>query len=131
MREEELESLRAHLIARQEQLLEEGDLRAEPNRADALTVPDEDTQPLNEMNQMIASKRNRARAQEAEAIRAALRRLDSEPDEFGECQDCGEDISMGRLRARPWARRCVECETLRSPRTKHRRRHAGDFMKDS
>ena len=30
---------------------------------------------------------------------------------YGICEDCGEDISVERLRARPVARRCIRCKT--------------------
>ena len=30
---------------------------------------------------------------------------------YGICEDCGRDISIARLRARPVARRCIECKT--------------------
>ena len=130
MRKKDLGELEEYLEARREDLMREGDIRADPNRADGLTVPDEDTQPLTEMSQVIASRRNQTRARELQAIVAALTRIRNAPDEFGECDDCGEDISVGRLRVRPWSSRCVACESQRSPRQSHRRRHAGDFVKD-
>lgn len=41
-------------------------------------------------------------------IDEALQRLDSE--EFGICEDCGNPIAFGRLKAVPMAVRCVSCE---------------------
>jgi DnaK suppressor protein len=29
---------------------------------------------------------------------------------YGECSDCGEPIPFDRLKAEPWAMRCVDCE---------------------
>src|SRR4051812_11001432 len=43
------------------------------------------------------------------AIDGALTRLDS--GAFGECVDCGIDISLDRLAALPFAVRCEECAT--------------------
>ena len=34
-----------------------------------------------------------------------------ERDEFGVCERCGEDISVGRLEARPVAQYCIDCKT--------------------
>jgi DnaK suppressor protein len=41
-------------------------------------------------------------------IRMALERI--EDREYGYCERCGEEIGMGRLKARPMARHCMECK---------------------
>ena len=41
-------------------------------------------------------------------IRDALDRIDS--DEFGICEDCGEEIGEARLRARPVTTLCIDCK---------------------
>lgn len=43
-------------------------------------------------------------------IDAALRRLYRDPESFGECEQCGEDIRLDRLEMVPWARRCIDCQ---------------------
>ncbi len=30
---------------------------------------------------------------------------------YGECEDCGEQIALGRLRARPVAELCIDCKS--------------------
>lgn len=40
----------------------------------------------------------------------ALRRLYGEPDDFGDCQECGAEIGMERLEMVPWARLCIDCK---------------------
>lgn len=42
-------------------------------------------------------------------IKAALDRL--EEGEYGECDMCGEDIGVARLRARPVTTFCIRCKT--------------------
>jgi DnaK suppressor protein len=32
---------------------------------------------------------------------------------FGACVDCGRAISLGRLRAKPYARLCIDCKVVR------------------
>jgi len=32
---------------------------------------------------------------------------------FGTCVDCGKAISLGRLRAKPYARLCIDCKVVR------------------
>ncbi|MBA2663319.1 MAG: TraR/DksA family transcriptional regulator [Bradymonadaceae bacterium] len=128
MEQDELEKLRGLLVERRLALLAEGDLKADPNRSHASTIPDEDEQPLNEMNQVISSRRNRLRKEEIAGIEAALGRMKADPEDFGLCQDCEEPIPKGRLEVMPWALYCVGCQSKRSgPKYGGRRRHAGDF----
>ena len=48
------------------------------------------------------------RLETIERIGAALARL--EAGQYGRCIECGDDISEARLRALPFAVRCVDCE---------------------
>jgi DnaK suppressor protein len=41
-------------------------------------------------------------------VRAAMARI--EEGAYGECARCEEEISMKRLKAVPWAPRCIECQ---------------------
>lgn len=52
-------------------------------------------------------------------VSAALRRLQS--GGYGVCADCGAEIPFDRLKAEPWALRCVVCEGRRE--TAARRPH--------
>ena len=45
-------------------------------------------------------------------IDQALRRLYKTPEEFGSCEQCGEDIGFERLDALPHARLCIRCKEL-------------------
>lgn len=36
---------------------------------------------------------------------------DIENGEYGICEDCGKEIAIERLKARPVARRCIHCKT--------------------
>jgi DnaK suppressor protein len=42
------------------------------------------------------------------AIEEALRRIDE--GDYGICEDCDEEIPVGRLNAMPFAVRCIECQ---------------------
>lgn len=48
---------------------------------------------------------------ELRRIEAALRRIES--GDYGECRDCGEEISLGRLTANPAAGFCLVCAEQR------------------
>ena len=67
-------------------------------------------------------------------IEAALRRLDE--GSYGDCFECGDEISEARLRALPFAVRCKECEEARESaelreRMAQRRGGSSAFLFDS
>lgn len=37
---------------------------------------------------------------------------------YGRCSDCDEDIPFDRLKAEPWAERCIDCESQRERRVR-------------
>jgi DnaK suppressor protein len=119
--------LKEKLLALKAEILSEGDLQAEPAGKDPTEVTDEDAQPLAEMNQIITSKRNRARTEVLARVMVALKRLDDAPDDFGLCGECDEPIGK-RLEAMPYVELCVECQQERDggPRL-GRRRHLTDY----
>jgi DnaK suppressor protein len=43
-------------------------------------------------------------------VRAALERMDSNDESFGECQHCGTRIGEKRLEAVPWTPYCIACQ---------------------
>lgn len=58
-------------------------------------------------NQAMANAQRARRDQEAQLLHQALRRIEEE--EFGYCEDCGEEIARGRLELNLIATRCVNC----------------------
>jgi DnaK suppressor protein len=42
-------------------------------------------------------------------IKNALKRIEN--NKFGVCENCGEDISIARLKARPVTTQCIDCKT--------------------
>jgi DnaK suppressor protein len=119
------------LNALRESLLEKTPTRIEPNRTDGATtgVADEDAQALNEMHQVLASNRNLIQAEALARIDRALARLTSDPDLFGLCEDCEEEIALARLEAMPDATLCTECQAKRDPQRNARRRSTSDFSR--
>lgn len=57
--------------------------------------------------QAMAKATHSRRAQERAKLKSALKRLSS--DEFGYCDDCGEDIDPRRLALNPALTRCMTC----------------------
>ena len=124
----ELALWKKRLLALRAEILAEGDVAIEPVRKDEAGVSsDEDGQPLAEMSQVIASKRNRERTLALQRVNKALARIESEPGLFGLCRECEEPIGK-RLEAMPYAEFCVECQqTSDGGRKPGRRRHLLDF----
>lgn len=62
-----------------------------------------------EMNQASMHKIGRREANLVKKINRALRKI--EEKEYGECEECGEEISIPRLEARPETELCIDCKT--------------------
>ncbi|AKU92933.1 TraR/DksA family transcriptional regulator [Vulgatibacter incomptus] len=88
---------------------------------------DEDEAPLAEMLQVIASNRNQSKAGELARIDAALKRLEENPDDFGLCVECEDEIAPGRLAAMPFVELCVDCQAKRDSPRGGARRHLTDY----
>jgi DnaK suppressor protein len=51
-----------------------------------------------------------------ERVEAAIERFEDDPEEYGLCPDCDEDITFRRLQAAPDAIFCVDCASARQRR---------------
>jgi DnaK suppressor protein len=67
---------------------------------------DADIEQSREFNLLLSSRER----QKLQQIKAALKRMDAK--EYGLCEDCGEEIPVGRLKAMPFATMCVKCKSL-------------------
>ena len=54
----------------------------------------------------------------AKKIQSALRRIDE--GSYGICDDCGEEIGIARLKARPVTTLCIECKNRQEDEEKYR-----------
>jgi DnaK suppressor protein len=126
---ERLSAFRTALERARDELLDEGDITVAPNRSDPNSVRrDDDAQPLNEMNQAIASRRNAERTTRLRQIDAALVRMKTAPEDFGLCEACEEDIAARRLEVMPWAKHCIRCQAKKDPDRGGRRSSLSDYV---
>jgi DnaK suppressor protein len=123
------EEIRKLLLALHDELSGKGLQKIEPNRTDEARIGgDEDEQPLNEMLQTIASSRNRTLEGMLARVDKALAKLREDPDSFGECEECGDEIVHGRLKAMPYAEYCVTCQGAKDgPKGPATRRKLTDY----
>ena len=121
-------ALQRRLESLRDEALGKGPVPIQPNRTDTATagVADEDAQALSEMHQVLASKRNQVQAELVGHVARALERLASDPDLFGLCQECEEEIPWARLEALPYATLCTACQAKRDPQRNQRRRSSFD-----
>src|SRR5262245_49077448 len=126
---EQRQEIGRRLIALREELVGRGPSKIEPNRSDEATsgVADEDAQALSEMLQVLASQRNAGQADMLARITRAGERLARDPDGFGFCEDCEEEIPFARLEVLPFATLCAACQAKLDPPRNVRRRSTTDF----
>ena len=107
--------LRAELEGRQRELTERlrahqgGQARTE--HMIEVREQDADDVPQREGERGLDMAMSDLETQELGLIVEALRRLDA--DRYGLCVDCVEEIPFDRLKAEPWALRCVACQARR------------------
>jgi len=109
------------------ELLDEGSVKLDPNRGSLDMGTDEDSQPLNEMNQAIASRRNLNRLGLLKKINAALHRLNNCPDDFGYCGECDDPLTLKRLELMPYVELCVKCQSGQEDPLRSRRKNLRDY----
>lgn len=98
------------LLAWKRDLMEEADRTVHHMQDEAMNFPDPNDRATQESE---FSLELRTRDRERKLIRKideALVRL--ETDEYGYCDQCGVEIGIRRLEARPTATQCIDCKTI-------------------
>ncbi|MBW1988120.1 MAG: RNA polymerase-binding protein DksA [Deltaproteobacteria bacterium] len=109
MEKEEMEYFRRILTAQLEELLSQaGDtVSGMSTQKESYPDPTDRASAETERNFML-----RIRDRESKLIKKIKKALDRiENGTFGICEECGEDISIKRLKARPVTTQCIECKT--------------------
>ena len=129
MTDTEAVTLRDALQALRDALLAEGAVEVKVASSDPVaSAADEDEAPFREMDQAIASARNRERGQRMEQIEDALRRLAEAPDCYGLCEGCDQPIAPRRLALLPFAKLCVGCQGSREAKGPFVRKKVMDYQ---
>jgi DnaK suppressor protein len=93
--------------------------RSRAEHAREVLTQDGDDAPQRESERELDMALSDLETQEVGVASEALRRIDG--DAYGLCTACGVEIPFDRLRAEPWAERCVPCETAREQAVQRRR----------
>ena len=119
MNKKQLEFFKNLLFKRREDLAGEARETVDEMTDDDETFPDpNDRATLESDRNFVLRIRDRERKLIAK-IEQALERVEN--GTFGICEDCGEDISEGRLKARPVTTLCIQCKQEQEQREKARK----------
>ena len=84
---------------------------------DELTAYADPNDRASQESDMALELRNRDRERKLiKKIEQTIRNIDN--DDYGYCEQCGEEIGLNRLQARPTATLCIDCKTLDEIREK-------------
>lgn len=116
MSDQQIEHFRNILNQWKKQLMEEVDSTVVHLKEDATRYPD----PLDQASRAEGfSLELRTRDRERKLIKKIEQSLDAiESGEYGFCEDCGTEIGIRRLEARPTAVKCIDCKTFEEIREK-------------
>ena len=110
MNEQQKAHFRKILEAWRTQLREEVDRTVDHMKDEAANFPDPVDRAAQEEEFALEL---RARDRELKLIKKIAKTLQKiEDDDFGYCEQCGIEIGIRRLEARPTAEMCVDCKTL-------------------
>ena len=110
MNDKQVEHFKNILLSWKRSLMEEVDRTVHHMQDDAANFPDPNDRATQESE---FSMELRARDRERKLIKKideSMRHLDNE--EFGYCEQCGVEIGVKRLEARPTATLCIDCKIL-------------------
>ncbi|WP_423063131.1 RNA polymerase-binding protein DksA [Candidiatus Paracoxiella cheracis] len=116
MNDKQLEHFKDILSEWKKQLMEEVDSTVVHLKEDAASYSD----PLDRASQEEGfSLELRTRDRERKLIKKIEQALDAIDDkDYGFCEDCGTEIGIRRLEARPTATKCIDCKTFEEIREK-------------
>ncbi|MCC5858693.1 MAG: RNA polymerase-binding protein DksA [Ectothiorhodospiraceae bacterium] len=118
MSDAQLEHFRDLLLAWKRQLQEEVERTVHHMRDDATNYADPADRATQEEEFALEL---RTRDRERKLIRKIDQTLEKiRKDDYGYCEQCGVEIGLRRLEARPTATLCIDCKTLEEIREKQR-----------
>ena len=109
MKKNKVEEFRQLLQEQMDQLLREADKTVSEMTDEKTNFPDPTDRASLESDRNFELRIRDRERKLISKIREALDRIDA--GEFGECEDCGDQIGEARLKARPVTTLCIECKT--------------------
>jgi DnaK suppressor protein len=109
MEQQDLEYFRNLLSEQLEEALKQGDLTLEDMTDNNEIFADPADRATMEADRTFTLRIRDRERKLIKKIRSALTRLDN--GTFGVCEECGEEIGVPRLKARPVTRLCINCKS--------------------
>ena len=109
MKEEDIEYFKEILTNQLEELLNRSDSTVSGMTAPKENLPDPTDRASFESDRDLILRIRDRESKLIKKIKLALDRI--EDNTFGVCENCGEDISIARLQARPVTTLCIDCKT--------------------
>lgn len=108
MEQEKLDYFKNILNEEMKALLGEAGKTVTEMTSDALNFPDPTDRATQESDRNFELRIRDRERKLINKIKDALERIES--NQFGICDDCGEEIGEARLRARPVTTQCIDCK---------------------
>jgi DnaK suppressor protein len=116
MNEHQLAHFRQILQLWKQQLLQESDATKQQMQNESINFPDPLDRASQEEELNLALRTRDRELKLVKKIEEAIERIDQ--NDYGYCTDCGAEIGIGRLEARPTATQCIDCKTFEEIREK-------------
>ena len=110
MNENQREHFKALLLGWKQELMEEVDRTVSHMKDEAANFPDPADRATQEEEFSLELRTRDRERKLIKKIDSTMELLDA--DDYGYCDQCGVDIGIRRLEARPTATLCVDCKTL-------------------
>lgn len=116
MDKEKLEQFRIQLLAKKEEILNEAGKTLSEMTDQTSNVPDPNDRATIESGRSFELRIRDRERKLVSKIEEAIARIDD--GSYGICEDCGEEIGLKRLEARPVTMLCIDCKTVQETREK-------------
>ena len=118
MKQQDIDFFHEHLKSMLEDIQEKGRETLEDMTSDAENFADPADRASHESDRSFTLRLRDRERKLISKIRAALNRI--EEGTYGVCEECGEEISVKRLKARPVTTLCIQCKSRQEEEEKVR-----------
>jgi DnaK suppressor protein len=116
MEKEQLEQFRIQLLQKKQEIMNDAGKTMTEMTDQTTNVPDPNDRATLESGRSFELRLRDRERRLLSKIDEAIARIDD--GTYGVCEDCGEEIGLKRLEARPVTTLCIDCKTIQETREK-------------
>lgn len=116
MEKEQLEQFRTQLLQKKQEIMSDAGKTMTEMTDQTTNVPDPNDRATLESGRSFELRIRDRERRLLTKIDEAIARIDD--GTYGVCEDCGEEIGLKRLEARPVTTLCIDCKTIQETREK-------------